>query len=197
MKKYCLSFISAIAIVLLFSQCISKNKETSVVVSETESTDISAYMPTVPVGTAAYNFQLPDSMGVIHSLAEFNGQWTLLDFWASWCGDCRAEIPAIKELYEKYHVDIQFVSISFDRDSTQWHECLQKYGFSWLQLCNFVPWKEQKADGTQAVHPVAQGYDLHWIPTLCLVNPDGKVAGFALTASEMELLCHRVVDTSR
>lgn len=197
MKKYHLPFLSAIVAVLLFSQCVTKSKEASAPASKEESTDMSAYRPTVPAGAAAYDFQLPDSAGAMHSLAEFKGQWVLLDFWASWCGDCRAEIPAVKELYEKYHSDIQFVSISFDKDSTQWHECLQKYGFPWLQLCNYVPWKEQKADGTQAVHPVAQGYDLHWIPTLCLVDPDGKVTGFGLTAAEMEPLCHRVVNPTR
>lgn len=160
--------------------------------TESETVDMSAYMPQLAVGSKAYVFELPDSAGTMHSLTDCEGSWTVVDFWASWCGDCRAEIPAVKALYDNYQPKgVKFVGISFDKEPDAWKQCLRTNELPGLQLCNFVPWRDKHADGTVAVHPAAEGYDLHWIPTLFLIAPDGTLAGFALTAADMEGLLGR------
>ena len=57
-------------------------------------------------------FSLKDRSDVLHSQAEFAGKYLVLDFWATWCPDCRADIPQMKELYAKYGDKATFVGIS-------------------------------------------------------------------------------------
>jgi thiol-disulfide isomerase/thioredoxin len=58
--------------------------------------------PTLDVGSVAPDFAFADLDGGRHRLADFRGRVVLLDFWATWCGPCRAEAPAIAAVYEKY-----------------------------------------------------------------------------------------------
>ena len=68
-------------------------------------------------GTAAPEFALPTLTGDTLRLSDFGGKWLVLDFWASWCPDCRQDVPNIQRLYETYHDrGIAFAAISFDTD---------------------------------------------------------------------------------
>ena len=69
-------------------------------------------------GTVAPAFKIPDTKGVQHSLADFKGSYVVLDFWATWCPDCRKDVPKMKELYATYaSSNIAFVGISLDTDA--------------------------------------------------------------------------------
>lgn len=65
-------------------------------------------------GTEAPDFTLKDINGTEYTLSQLRGNYVVLDFWASWCPDCRKDVPMLKELYAKYGERIKFVSVSFD-----------------------------------------------------------------------------------
>jgi len=97
------------------------------------------------------------------------GKVVLVDFWATWCGPCVAEIPNVLEQYEKYHKDgFEVVGISLDQE----REALEKFVTE-----QKLPWpilfEEPKGDGWQ--HPLATFYGISGIPTVILIGRDGNV----------------------
>ena len=145
-----------------------------------EARDMSQYMPDLEYGKPAPALELSTPDGVSVKLSDYAGKWLVLDFWASWCPDCRAEFPAVKGLYEDFAPKgVEILGVSFDHDADAWKECLDEQGFAWPQVSNLVKWKE---------NPVSEAFGIHWIPTMVLVAPDGTVAGAALTAEDMTAL---------
>jgi peroxiredoxin len=119
-------------------------------------------------GTEAPQFTVDfkDSLMNI-SLSDYRGRYVVLDFWASWCPDCRREIPAVKQLYEEYSKrGVVFIGVSFDTDRKAWTKCIRDNGMKWLQFSELKKWKETQ---------ISKDYHIAWIPTLYLIAPDGKV----------------------
>jgi len=118
-------------------------------------------------GTEAPAFTLKDIRGKEVSLSQFRGRKVVLLFWASWCPDCRAEIPALKALHAAAQPDkVAFVSVSFDR--------------SFDTLCQFV--EENYLPGVQLFDPagkkdspIGEQYGIKWIPSLYVIDEAGKV----------------------
>lgn len=114
--------------------------------------------------------------GSTTSLADLKGKYVYIDVWATWCGPCKAEIPALKEIEKEYHdKNIQFVSMSIDDDRT--------HGGSWDKARE--DWKAMVKDkelgGVQIFAPkgwqseFVQNYKINGIPRFILIDPDGKV----------------------
>ena len=116
-------------------------------------------------GTPAPAFTLKDDKGRKVSLSDFKGKYLLIDFWASWCGPCRASFPAIKELYTRYKSDkFDILGLSLDRKDSAWRKALAEENCPWTQVVDL--------DGT-----VANKYAVSTIPLMVLVNPDGTICG--------------------
>lgn len=168
------------AIILCAVSCGSRQKGTQADNTAEETEDMSKYMPDLKAGSTAPALELNTPEGVALKLSDFAGQWVVLDFWASWCPDCREEFPAVKALYEEFAPKgVNFIGVSFDHDADAWNRCLEEQGFQWPQVSNLIKWKE---------NPVSEAFGIHWIPTMMLIGPDGKVAGAALTAKDMKNL---------
>lgn len=142
--------------------------------------------PTFELGTPAPDFTAADTLGVNISLSDYADRMVVVDFWASWCGDCRREMPALKQLYASYHDrGVEFLSVSFDENEAAWKTCLQKQQFAWPQISNLLPW-HSKVDGVSVTtNPIAKAYELKWIPTLFLVD-HGKIAAYDTTVERFE-----------
>ena len=118
-------------------------------------------------GTPAPDFELCDFSGNPVRLSDFLGKTVLLQFWASWCPDCRAEIPQIKEMFDAADPQkVAFVAVSFDKTLDD--------------LARFA--SENELPGVQLYDPagkkdsaVADSYGVKWIPTLYVIGPDGKI----------------------
>ena len=119
-------------------------------------------------GTAAPDFTLTDINGHSVSLRDFQGRKVVLVFWASWCPDCRAEVPALKELQAKSDPrKVAFVAVSFDRTKDAWEKYVKENEMTGVQLFENAPRKESF---------VNDAYHVKWIPSLYLIDEKGKVA---------------------
>jgi len=129
-------------------------------------------------GEALPAFSLKDRADVLHTQAEFAGKYLVLDFWATWCPDCRADVPAMKELYAQYGDKAAFVGISFDTDPEKLDAYVAENEIGWLQLSDFVSKKEST---------LAETFRVKWIPAIYLVGPDGKVILGTVMVSKLAL----------
>lgn len=130
-------------------------------------------------GTPLTDITLPDSTGTPRKLSEFvkEGRYTLIDFWASWCGPCRREMPHVKAAYDKYHAKgFDIVGLSLDQDKAAWLASVKKLELAWPQLSDLKGWKSI----------AASTYGINSIPATILIGPDGKVAASNLRGEQLE-----------
>jgi len=141
------------------------------------------YLPTLELGTIAPEIVAKDTSGTVIKLSDFRGKYVIIDFWATWCGDCRREVPGLKELYakEEYKTingnETQWLSFSFDDKEESWRNFLRREQFPWPQVSNLIRTRED---------PTYKAYGLHWIPAFLIIDPEGKIVGRAITAKGLE-----------
>jgi thiol-disulfide isomerase/thioredoxin len=113
---------------------------------------------------ANYDFKLKDLDGKEVSLASFKGKTVLLNFWATWCGPCKAEIPGFVELQAKYRDRLTIIGYSVDDDAPKARKFAQEYKINYPVLLG-----EGREDVQDAYGPI-------WgIPASFLISKDGKV----------------------
>ena len=120
------------------------------------------------IGLPFRDFDEPDMNGDLRKLSEYvgRGEWVLVDFWASWCGPCRAEMPNVVAAYQKYHSrGFNIVGVSFDQDKDAWLKAIANLKMPWVHLSDLKGW------GNKAVDI----YDIHSIPASLLINPEGII----------------------
>ena len=122
----------------------------------------------VKAGTIAPDFKVKTPDGKTLQLSKYGkGKTVVLDFWASWCPDCRKDAPEVVRLYEKYHqYGIEFIGISMDTDVEAWKKAIEKYGIAYPQVSELKKFKETD---------IAKAYGIKWIPSMVVVGPDGQV----------------------
>jgi thiol-disulfide isomerase/thioredoxin len=102
------------------------------------------------------------------ALSEYvgKGNYILLDFWASWCPDCRKEMPEIVRLYEQYKdKNFEIVSYSLDKNKEEWIAGINKLGMTWTQMSDCDSWNS----------PAVKLYAVQFIPCTILIDPEGKI----------------------
>ena len=119
-------------------------------------------------GTAAPELSLNDLRGKPRSLAELRGKKVVLVFWASWCPDCRSEIPVLKAMQANADPEkVAFLSVSFDRDIETLCSFVENNFLGGIQLFDPAGKKDSK---------VAADFGVKWIPSLYLIDEDGNIA---------------------
>ena len=123
----------------------------------------------VKAGEKAPAFKVKDLSGKEWTLKDFKGKYLVLDFWATWCPDCRKDMPAMKALYEqslKSKKKIAFVGVSADTDKGALEAYVRDNGIAWTQLFEGVKRKDSV---------ISADYHVKWIPSVYVIGPDGKV----------------------
>ncbi|TND03189.1 MAG: peroxiredoxin [Bacteroidetes bacterium] len=118
-------------------------------------------------GAVAPDIALADPNGKMVALSSLRGKVVLLDFWASWCAPCRAELPNVVEAYKKYHgKGFEVFSVSLDADKNQWIQAIKNDKLSWpYHVSDLRQWQS-------SVVPV---YGIQGIPLTFLLDKEGKI----------------------
>ena len=115
------------------------------------------------------------------NVGAYRGKVVLVDFWATWCGPCRNEMPTIRRLNHKYRKDgLVVVGVSLDTDRDELKDFVLSNDLNWPQV--FVT----PRGGSGWENPIAQTYDVESIPKTFLVNRRGKVVAVGLRGSDLE-----------
>ena len=104
------------------------------------------------------------------------GNYVLVDFWASWCGPCRREMPYVVAAYDQYHAKgFNVVGVSFDQKKDAWIKGIQQLGMKWTQISDLKGWK----------CAAAEAYGISSIPSNVLVDPTGKIVAMDLRGENL------------
>ena len=131
------------------------------------------------IGQKFLDLEEPDVDGKMHKLSEYVGQgkWVLVDFWASWCGPCEAEMPNVVAAYKKYHKKgFDIVGLSFDREKEPWVKAIKDWDMPWIHLSDLKYWQSLASDV----------YSVNSIPDNLLIDPEGTVVARCLRGEALE-----------
>mgnify|MGYP002521751642 CR=1 FL=1 len=120
------------------------------------------------IGQQFTDLEMADPDGKMHKISELvgEGKYVLVDFWASWCGPCRAEMPNVLEAYNKFHdKGFEVVGVSFDQKKEAWVKAIGQLKMPWLQISDLKGWQ-------CAAAPI---YKVNSIPDNILIDPQGKI----------------------
>lgn len=117
-------------------------------------------------GTQAVEFTQNDTANKPVSLSSFKGKYVLVDFWASWCGPCRNENPAVVAAYNAFrNKNFTILSVSLDQNKEKWKQAIQADNLTWTHVSDLKYWQNE----------VAQLYHIQSIPANMLLDPNGKI----------------------
>lgn len=135
----------------------------------------------IKIGEYFPDAKVKDKSGKLVTFSDYvgKGKYVLIDFWASWCGPCRREMPNVKAAYEKYaSKGFEVISISTDSKQKDWEDAVQELGMTWTQLLDV---------------DAADIYGVFAIPTTFLVDPKGYVIEKNLRGKKLEEVLSKLI----
>lgn len=131
------------------------------------------------IGGIAANIAMKSASGATIQLSDINQQYTLIDFWASWCGPCRRESGSLNELYKKYNdKGFEIYGVSLDSNRDKWLAALEKDQRTWANVSSLEGFKT----------PAAFDYAVTALPDNYLIDAAGKIIAKNIHGEELEVL---------
>ena len=139
------------------------------------------------IGKIFTDITLNDTIGQQHRLSEWcgKGRYVLIDFWASWCGPCRAEMPNVFACYKKYHEKgLDIIGISLDTDKEAWFRGIDAMKMPWIHLSDLKGWESSSATT----------YGIKSIPANILLDGEGKIVDIDLHDELLDMRLSEIFD---
>jgi len=129
------------------------------------------------VGKQAPELSLPDVNGKSVSLDSYKGKYLLVDFWASWCGPCRAENPNVVSVYNEFKgKNFAILGVSLDRERDAWQEAIRADHLAWTHVSDLKFWSSK----------AVETFKFNGIPFNVLIDPQGKIIAQGLRGDDLE-----------
>ena len=137
----------------------------------------------VAIGEKFKDIEVVNEEGKTVHLADYvkPGQYNMVEFWASWCGPCRGEIPHLRHVYEAYGKGenaFNMISVSSDDKESDGKKALKEENMTWIQLCDLKGWKGE----------VINKYKIQGVPFCLILDKEGRIIDHGVRGSELDLV---------
>ena len=137
----------------------------------------------IALGEKYKDLELVDENGKAVQLSDYvkSGQYNMVEFWASWCGPCRGEIPHLRHVYDAYGKGedaFNMISVSIDDKEKDWKQALKEENMKWTQLCDLKGWKGE----------VINKYKIQGVPFCLILDKEGRIIDHGVRGSELDVL---------
>ena len=137
----------------------------------------------IALGEKYRDLELVDENGKTVQLSDYvkPGQYNMVEFWASWCGPCRGEIPHLRHVYDAYGKGkdaFNMISVSIDDKEKDWKQALKEENMKWTQLCDLKGWKGDVIDK----------YKIQGVPFCLILDKEGRIIDHGVRGSELDVV---------
>ena len=136
-----------------------------------------ARLSKVAGGAKAPDFTLPDKDGNEITMSAVKGKIKIIDFWASWCGPCRLNNPALKALYDEFKdKGLVIIGVSLDTNKAAWSKAVEKDGLEWVNISSLQGWNCE----------VVRLYNVKGVPALFILDEDNNIIATGLRGEQLK-----------